>query len=228
MSRLMELATREDFPAALGNAMTKNIIRGYDAQSFWFEHLATFTHGTSDYSLELERYFSLSWDDLLNDDLGAFTRQVKSWGVNMKREVNAFVAKMLNGYPCVEKNKLSVENLCSGLVAIMNDNNKPEFLVVPPQLWLEAVELTRAFYLINDKEFLIIPIRNDFLTEPQAWYVFAKLPAFEVFFDSATYQPTIETMDCADATELLKYRAWIKFNCRIKDKPLFYKSNGGS
>ena len=210
--------------------------------------------------LTFGRIFSLTRQAIINDDLGAFNDIAFKFGNSAKVKINQMVyghlkdnTRLSDGkalFSEEHKNlqsagaKLSVESLGAAVAQMRrqkhikenrNLNVTPKYLIVPPELEVEAYQLTKSLVDPALNNATINPFNGRFqtivdaeLTDSNAWYLAAdpmQVQTVEVTYLNGVETPRLETQTGFEV-DGIKYKVGMDCNASVLDYRGLYKNIG--
>lgn len=193
--------------------------------------------------------FSITMQALVNDDLGALSRQPTEFGIAARRDINERVYKLLRdnatfqGAPLFDAKKhgnlqaatLDVAGLGALKAAMARQKNiagkqslniQPAYLLVPPELEVQAAQLINSVVDPSKNNAAINPFANKLsviadpeLTDTKAFYMVAApgyAPTIEVTYLNGQEAPVIESAIQFD-TLGIKWRIYQHVGVNIVD-----------
>lgn len=192
--------------------------------------------------------FSITMQALVNDDLGALSRQPAEFGIAARRDINERVYKLIrdngtfNGTPLfsakrgnVQTAGLTVAGLGTmkaamarqtGIAGKQKLNIQPAFLIVPPELEVQAAQLINSVVDPSKNNAAVNPFANKLsvisdpeLTDAKTFYLVAApgyVPTIEVTYLNGQEAPTIESAIQFD-TLGIKWRIYQHVGVNIVD-----------
>ncbi len=190
-----------------------------------FKHAALTEDGVT---TKIESYgatFSITMQALINDDLGALSRQPTEFGIAARRDINERVYAVLSnnesfqGTPLFDKKHGNVQSAAldvAGLgvmkAAMARQTNiagkqklniQPAFLIVPPELEVQAAQLIHSVVDPSKNNAAVNPFANKLtvisdpeLVDTKTFYMVAApgyVPTIEVTYLNGQETPTIES-----------------------------------
>ncbi len=203
------------------------------------------------------RSFSITRKAIIDDDMGALSRIPALYGQAARRMINKMAYKVLTDNPVIEGAALfhkDHNNLAAGSISIeslgkakammarqMNIGKKeplniqPAYLIVPPELEVEAAQLisstvdpTKANATPNPFANRLSVVCDPVLTNTEEWYLAAApglLPCVEITYLNGREQPTMESQVSFD-TLGMRWRIYLDVGVNLIDYRGLLKSTG--